>query len=59
MATSKPKKEALWIAQFLTTLRCRLPSQPIGLVANNREVILLTANAEFQRYTEHIEVQQH
>ncbi len=45
------KKKALWIDQFLATLRYKLPGQPVSLRANNRKAILLTGNSEFVRRT--------
>lgn len=56
MAITKAGKKALYIARFLATLRYRLPSQPVTLRANNREVILLIANLEFYWHIKHIEV---
>lgn len=57
MATTKARNKALWIAQFLVTLKYKLLSQPVTLKANNRGVILLIANPEFYWHTKHIEVQ--
>ncbi len=59
MATTEAGKEALWIAQFLATLRYRLLDHPVGLKADNRGAIMLTANPEFHRRTKHIEVRHH
>lgn len=56
MAITKVGKEALWITQFLTTLRYRLPGQPVSPRADNRRAILLTANPEFHWRIKHIEV---
>ncbi len=55
-ATTEAGKKALWIGQFLTALRYRLPSRPVGLRADNKGAIMLTANSEFQRRTKHIEM---
>lgn len=38
-------------------LRYRLLGQPVSLKANNRGVILLTANPKFYHYIKHIESQ--
>lgn len=59
MAITKAKKEALWIAQFLTTLGYRLPGQLVSLIADNQGAILLIANPEFYCCTKHIKVQYH
>ncbi len=59
MATTEAGKEALWIGQFLAALGYRLPGLPVSLKADNRGAILLTANPEFHRRTNHIEVQHH
>ncbi len=59
MATKEAEKEALWIAQFLATLGYRQLSQSASLKADNRGVILLTANSKFYGRIKHIEVRHH
>lgn len=47
MATTKAGKKTLWIDQFLTALRYRLPGQPVSLKFDNSGAILLRANLGF------------
>lgn len=59
IATTEAGNEALLIARFLACLGYWLPDQPVGLTADNRRAILLTANPESHRRTKHIEVPHH
>ncbi len=55
----KLEKKPCGLVNFLAALRYRLPGQPVSLKADNRGAILFTANPEFHRRTQPIEVRRH
>lgn len=47
IASTKTRKKALWIAQFLAALKYRLPNQSVSIKVNNKGAILFVTNPAF------------